>query len=151
MERNAGVSGPTCYRGREVAYGQSKEPAACDGCIDPRVPLFAPATACLRPGTTTASCTVSYLLGQGGKEQYAVDIGGNFLCIVGSGACRCIRNRRLDLVVFRNLDHLSDRATLKWPRARNTHSPAEDVSRIAILDESSRRLRSGCSAFSTAF
>jgi len=75
------------------------------------------------------SCTVSYLLGQGGKNKYALDIGGNFLCVVGSGACRCVRNRRLDLAVLRNLDHLSDRATRKWPRTRNIHSPAEDVSR----------------------
>lgn len=59
-----------------------------------------------------------------------MDIGGNFLCVVDSGACRCVRHRRLDLAVLRNLDHLSDRATRKWPGTRNAHSPAEDVSRL---------------------
>src|SRR6185437_7482204 len=94
--------------------------------------VIAPATACVRRGTTMTSCTVSYLLGQGGKNKYALDIGGNFLCVVGSGARRCVRNRRLDLAVLRNLDHLSDRATRKWPRTRSTHRPAEDVSRSIL-------------------
>ena len=72
---------------------------------------------------------VSYLVGQGGTNKYAVDIGGNFLCVVDSGACRCVRHRRLDLALLRDLDHLSHRATCKWPWPDNvTDGAAEDVS-----------------------
>lgn len=94
--------------------------------------VIAAATAPVLQGTTTTFCRVSYLSGQGGKNKYVVDIGGNFLCVMDSGACRCIRRWRLDLAVLRNLDHLSDRATRKWPRTRNIHSPAEDVSRSSL-------------------
>ena len=76
------------------------------------------------------SCPVSYLLGQGGiRQNYAMDIGSNFLCAMDSGACGCVRYWRVDLAVLRNLDHLSDRATGRRPRTRDTDSAAEDVNR----------------------
>jgi hypothetical protein len=47
-----------------------------------------------------------------------MDTGGNIFCAMGSGACGRLCDWNVDLVVFRHLGDISDRANRERARAR---------------------------------